>query len=377
MDAALEDIVVIDLSRVFAGPYCAMMLGDLGAKVIKVEMPGKGDDTRHFGPPYIGGESAYYLGLNRNKYSVTIDYDTPEGKQQVRSLVKDATILIENFRPGTLARRGLGYEDLHALNPGLIYCSISGYGQDGPYVNRAGYDFVSQAESGIMSVTGEVYGEPQRAGFPAGDITAGMLACTSILAALHVRDRTGKGQHIDISLFESAVSLLGNVSSNYLISGEEAQRYANGHPNIVPYQSFRTLDGYIVVTCGNDHLYQRLCQILDRPDLADDARFSTNPLRIHNRDELVPQLQDCFLQRKSEDWLADLRAAGIPCGPINTISQVFHDPQIQARNFVWECDHPTAGKISLSGSPLHLMDTPPRLYKAPPLLGEDNTMLRS
>jgi crotonobetainyl-CoA:carnitine CoA-transferase CaiB-like acyl-CoA transferase len=375
MDAALEGIVVIDLSRVFAGPYCAMMLGDLGAKVIKVEMPGKGDDTRHFGPPYTGGESAYYLGLNRNKYSVTIDYDTPEGKQQVRSLAKDATILIENFRPGTLARRGLGYEDLHALNPGLIYCSISGYGQDGPYVNRAGYDFVSQAESGIMSVTGEVDGEPQRAGFPAGDITAGMLACTSILAALHVRDRTGKGQHIDISLFESAVSLLGNVSSNYLISGEKAQRYANGHPNIVPYQSFRTLDGYIVVTCGNDHLYQRLCQILDRPDLANDVRFSTNPLRIHNRDELVPQLQDCFLQRNSENWLADLRAAGIPCGPINTVSQVFHDPQVQARNFVWECDHPTAGKIHLSGSPLHLTDTPPRLYKAPPLLGEDNAML--
>ena len=247
MEAALEDVVVIDLSRVFAGPYCTMMLGDMGAKVIKVEQPGKGDDTRQFGPPYIAGESAYYLGLNRNKYSITLDFNNPEHKQRLLELVSTATVLVENFRPGTLKKQGLDYETLREINPGLIYCSISGYGQDGPYATRPGYDFVAQAESGIMSVTGEADGEPQRVGSPVADNAAGMFACMSILAALYVRKSTGKGQHIDISLFEAAVSLLGNVSANHLISGEEAPRLGNGHPNIVPYQAFRTRNGYIVV----------------------------------------------------------------------------------------------------------------------------------
>jgi crotonobetainyl-CoA:carnitine CoA-transferase CaiB-like acyl-CoA transferase len=372
MNAALSEVTVIDLSRVFAGPYCTMMLGDLGATVIKVERPDKGDDTRHFGPPYIAGESAYYLGLNRNKHSITLDFSTPEGKERLLNLIKNATVLVENFRPGTLARQGLGYEDLRKLNPGLIYCSISGYGQDGPYASRPGYDFVAQAESGIMAVTGEADGEPQRVGSPIGDMSAGMFACISILAALHVRDQTGQGQYIDISLLESAVTLLGNVSANYLISGEEAKRYGNGHPNIVPYQAFRTRDSYVVVSCGNDRLYQSLCHLLGRDDLASDERFATNPQRVRNRDELIPELQQQFLQRDSEEWLTQLRAAGIPCGPINLVSQVFHDPQIEARGLVWECDHPTAGKIRLSGSPMHLSETPTRLYKAPPLLGEDN-----
>ncbi|HLI91352.1 MAG TPA: CoA transferase [Ktedonobacteraceae bacterium] len=372
MKAALSEVTVIDLSRVFAGPYCTMMLGDLGATVIKVERPDKGDDTRHFGPPYIAGESAYYLGLNRNKYSITLDFGTPEGKERLLALIKNATVLVENFRPGTLARQGLGYEDLRKINPGLIYCSISGYGQDGPYASRPGYDFVAQAESGIMAVTGEADGEPQRVGSPIGDMSAGMFACISILAALHVRDQTGQGQYIDISLLESAVTLLGNVSANYLISGEEAKRYGNGHPNIVPYQAFRTRDSYVVVSCGNDRLYQSLCHLLGRDDLASDERFATNPQRVRNRDQLIPELQQQFLQRDSEDWLTQLRAAGIPCGPINLVSQVFHDPQIEARGLVWECDHPTAGKIRLSGSPMHLSETPTRLYKAPPLLGEDN-----
>jgi formyl-CoA transferase len=372
MDATLSDVTVIDLSRVFAGPYCTMMLGDLGATVIKVEQPGKGDDTRQFGPPYIAGESAYYLGLNRNKHSITIDFSKPEGKQRLLNLIKDAAVLVENFRPGTLARQGLSYEDLSAINPGLIYCSISGYGESGPYRSRPGYDFVAQAESGLMSVTGEIDGEPQRVGSPIGDQSAGMYACIAILAALRVRDRTGKGQHIDISLLESTVSLLGNVSSNYLISGEEAVRYGNGHPNIVPYQAFRTRDGYIVVSCGNDRLYQTFCHLIGRDDLATDPRFATNPQRVRNRRELIPQLQEQFLQRDSEEWLSALRAVGIPCGPINTVSQIFNDPQIQARGFVWECEHPKAGKIKLSGSPMHLSETPTRLYKAPPLLGEDD-----
>jgi len=372
MEAALSDVVVIDLSRVLAGPYCTMILGDLGATVIKVEQPGKGDDTRHFGPPYIAGESAYYLGLNRNKRSITLDFSTPEGKQRLLDLLRTATVLVENFRPGTLEKQGLGYEALKALNPGLIYCSISGYGQTGPYTSRPGYDFVAQAESGIMSVTGEIDGEPMRVGVPVGDLSGGMFACMSILAALRVRDHTGKGQYIDISLLETTASLLCNVSSNHLISGEEAQRYGNGHPNIVPYQAFRTRDGYVVVACGNDRLYQGLCHLLGRDDLAADPRFATNPQRVRNRQELVPALQEEFLQRDTGDWLPELRAAGIPCGPINSVSQVFSDPQIQARGFVWECEHPTAGTIRLSGSPIHLSETPTRLYKAPPLLGEDN-----
>jgi len=375
MEAALSDVVVIDLSRVLAGPYCTMMLGDMGATVIKIEQPGKGDDTRHFGPPYVAGESAYYLGLNRNKRSITLDFNNPEHEKRLFELVSTATVLVENFRPGMLERQGLGYERLRAMNPGLIYCSISGYGHDGPYAMRPGYDFVAQAESGIMSVTGEVEGEPQRVGSPVADVSAGLYACMSILAALHVREKTGKGQHIDISLLEAAVSLLSNVSSNYLISGEEAERYGNGHPNIVPYQAFHTQDGYIVVSCGNDRLYQTLCHLLGREDLATDPRFATNPQRVRNREELVPILQEQFLQRETGDWLTALRAAGIPCGPINTVSQVFSDPHLQARGFIWECEHPTAGTIKLSGSPIRLSETPTRLYKAPPLLGEDNDTL--
>src|SRR6266487_5152815 len=376
MDAALSDVVVIDLSRVLAGPYCTMMLGDMGATVIRVEQPGKGDDTRHFGPPYVAGESAYYLGLNRNKRSITLDFNNPEHKKRLFELVSTATVLVENFRPGMLERQGLGYETLGAMNPGLIYCSISGYGHDGPYAMRPGYDFVAQAESGIMSVTGEVEGEPQRVGSPVADVSAGLYACMSILAALHVREKTGKGQHIDISLLEAAVSLLSNVSSNYLISGEEAERYGNAHPNIVPYQAFPTRDGYIVVACGNDRLYQALCHLLGHDELAADARFATNPQRVRNRKELIPILRELFLNGDTAAWLEELRAAGIPCGPINPVSQVFRDPQIQVRGLVWECEHPSAGKILLSGSPIRLSETPTRLYKAPPLLGEDNETIK-
>ncbi len=372
MEAVLSDVIVIDLSRVLAGPYCTMILGDLGATVIKVEQPGKGDDTRHFGPPYIAGESAYYLGLNRNKQSILLDFSTPEGKERLLKLLSTASVLVENFRPGALERQGLGYETLRAFNPGLIYCSISGYGQTGPYALRPGYDFVAQAESGLMSVTGEIDGDPQRVGSPVGDVSAGMYACISILAALRVRDHTGEGQYIDISLLETTMSLLSNVASNYLISGEEAPRLGNGHPNIVPYQAFHTKDGYVVVSCGNDRLYQALCQLLGREDLAADPSFATNPQRVRNRQELVPALQEEFLRRTTEEWLPELRAAGIPCGPINTVSQSFNDQHIQARGFVWECEHPTAGRIKLSGSPIHLSETPTRLYKAPPLLGEDD-----
>ena len=310
------------------------------------------------------------MGLNRNKQSILLDFNTPEGKERLLKLLSTAS-LVENFRPGTLERQGLGYEALRAINPGLIYCSISGYGQTGPYASRPGYDFVAQAESGLMSVTGEIEGDPQRVGSPVGDISAGIYACIAIGSFASTRSHR-KGQYIDISLLETTTSLFSNVASNYLISGKEAPRLGNGHPNIVPYQAFRTQDGYVVVSCGNDRLYQALCQLLGREDLAKDPSFATNPQRVRNREQLVPALQEEFLRRSTEEWLPELRAAGIPCGPINTVSQIFHDPHIQARDFVWECDHPTAGRIKLSGSPIHLSETPARLYKAPPLLGEDD-----
>lgn len=371
----LAGIMVLDLSRVLAGPYCTMMLGDMGATVIKVEHPGDGDDTRRFGPPYIAGESAYYLGLNRNKYGITLDFGTPEGKERLLDLVKGADILVQNFRPGSLDRKGLGYEDLKALNPGLIYCSISGYGQSGPRRELPGYDYIAQAESGLMSITGEVDGEPMPVGSPIEDVSTGMYACIAILAALRARESTGKGQHLDLSLFECAVTMLANIASNTLISGEEALRHGNAHANIIPYQSFHTRDGYIAVACGNDGLFRGLCRLLQRDDLARDPRFATNSLRLSHREELISILQAIFLERDTADWLVSLREAGIPSSPINTVSEALRDEQLAARGLIWECEHPGAGNIRLVGSPIHFSETPMRLYKAPPLLGEDNEMI--
>lgn len=368
----LAGIIVIDLSRVLAGPYCTMMLGDMGATVIKVEHPGEGDDTRRFGPPYVAGESAYYLGLNRNKYGITLDFGTPPGKEQLLKLIEKADILIQNFRPGSLERNGLGYEDLHANHPGLIYCSISGYGHTGPRRELPGYDYIAQAESGLMSITGEIDGEPLPVGSPIEDVSTGMYACISILAALRARETTGKGQHIDLSLFECAVTMLANIASNTLISGEEPVRHGNAHANIVPYQSFHTRDGYIAIACGNDGLFRGLCRLLQHEDLARDPRFTTNSLRLSHREELVNILQEIFLERDTSEWLTALRGAGIPSAPINTVNQALHDEQLTSRGLVWECEHPTAGSIRLVGSPMHFSETPTRLYKAPPLLGEDN-----
>jgi crotonobetainyl-CoA:carnitine CoA-transferase CaiB-like acyl-CoA transferase len=368
----LTGIVVVDLSRVLAGPYCTMMLGDMGATVIKVEHPGQGDDTRRFGPPYVAGESAYYLGLNRNKYGITLDFGTPDGKERLLKLIKQADILVQNFRPGSLKRKGLGYEDLHAMNPGLIYCSISGYGQSGPRRELPGYDYIAQAESGLMSITGEINGEPMPVGSPIEDVSTGMYACISILAALRARETTGRGQHLDLSLFECAVTMLANIASNTLVSSEEATRHGNAHANIVPYQSFHTRDGFIAIACGNDGLFRGLCRLLQRDDLAQDPRFATNSLRLSHRAELIGILQEIFLERDTSEWLTSLRGAGIPSAPINTVSQALRDEQLTARGLVWECEHPTAGNIRIVGSPMHFSETPTRLYKAPPLLGEDN-----
>jgi formyl-CoA transferase len=373
--AALHGLVVIDLSHVLAGPYSTMLLGDLGATVIKIERPEVGDDTRQFGPPFLAGESAYYLGFNRNKWSVALDFSTPEGKQQVLDLLQRADIVVENFRPGSLERKGLDYNSLKAANPGLIYCSICGYNEKSSAAARPGYDLVVQAESGLMSITGEPEGIPLPLGVPITDLATGMLACTAILAALRVREQTGEGQQITISLLETAISLLSDVASSYLATGQEPQRYGNGHPMLVPYQEFDTRSRRIVICAGNDRLYTALCHALGFAELATDPRFCTNALRVQHRTELLPILQTALLEREASVWLDQLQQCGVPCGLVRTVGEMFHDPDVRASGMVWECYHPTAGRLQLVGSPLHLSRTPPRLYKAPPLLGEDTALL--
>lgn len=373
--AALESLRVIDLSHVLAGPYCTMMLGDLGAIVIKIERPDGGDDTRQFGPPFLDGESAYYLGLNRNKWSVTLDFSTSEGRQHLLSLLQTADIVVENFRPGSLERKGLGYDALKALNPGVIYCSLRGYPEHSPGARLPGYDLVAQAESGLMSITGETDGPPLPVGIPITDMAAGMFACTAILAALHVREQTGEGQHITVSLLEAAISLLSDVASSYLATGQEPQRYGNGHPMLVPYQAFETRSKRIVIAAGNDRLYRTLCHVLGLEELAADPRFHTNELRVRHRADLLPLLQTALLARDADAWLAALQQSGIPCGLVQTVGEMFHDPNVEASGIVWECAHPTAGNIKLVGSPMHLSGTPPRLFKAPPVLGEDTSLI--
>ncbi len=370
ISSALEGIRVIDLSRVLAGPYCTMMLADMGAEVIKIEMPGSGDDTRAWGPPYAGGESAYYLCVNRNKKSITLNLKRPEGRQIVLDLAKTGDVLLENFKVGTMAEMGLSYEKLQEINPRLVYCSLTGYGPDGPYANRPGYDFITQAEAGIMSFTGEPEGQPMKVGVAIVDMTAGMLACSAILAALRYRDQTGLGQRIDISLLEAAIAWLGNVGSNYLIGGLLPKRYGNAHPNIVPYETFRARDRYIAVGVGNDRQFRRFCEIIGKPEWADDPRFDTNSHRVENRDIIIPLIQEAFLARDADEWIAALQDAGIPCGPINTLDRVFDDPQVKARGIVVDVAHPTAGRIKLVGPPYKFSRTPATVRSHPPLLGE-------
>ncbi len=360
---------MLDLSRVLAGPYCTMMLGDLGADVIKVESP-EGDDTRRWGPPYLGSESAYYLSYNRNKRGIVIDLSTVEGQEVARNLATQSDILVENFRVGTMDKWGLGYEALRKEHPGLVYCSISGYGRTGPDAALPGYDFVMQGAGGIMSITGEQDGPPAKVGVAIVDLTAGMFALSSILAALRVRDQTGQGQRIDISLFDSHLAWLGNVGSNYLISGKTPTRYGNAHPNIVPYQAFETLDGWIVVAVGNDRQWRLLCEALDQAELASDQRYATNSRRVTNREVLVTALEAIFKTETAEHWLRILNSRGVPSGPVNTVAQALESPRVAARNMVEEIDHPTLGPLRMIASPLKLESTPPTIRRPPPLLGE-------
>jgi len=373
----LEGIRIVDLTRALAGPYCTMMLGDLGADVIKVERPGRGDDSRNWGPPFVGepygpypGESAYFFAANRNKRSITVNLKSPEGQEIVHQLASVSDALVENFRTGVLDGMGLGYEELHGLNPRLVYCSISGYGRTGPYAERPGYDFIIQAEGGLMGTIGPEEGPPYRVGVPIVDITAGMFAAAGVLAALRARDQTGEGQLVDISLLDAQVALLANVASNYLVGGAEPRRLGNAHPNITPYEAFRARDRWFALAAANERQWGVLCDTIGQPDLKDDPRFATNGARVCNRPALLEVLGGVFAARDADEWLADLRQAGLPCGPINAVPDVFDHPQAQARGLALEAEHPTAGPIRMTGFPYKLSGTPAKVRQPPPTLGQ-------
>ena len=366
---ALTGIKVLDLSRVLAGPYCTMVLGDLGADVIKVEPP-EGDETRGWGPPFAGGESAYYLCVNRNKRGIVINLKTDEGKKIMRDLALRSDVLVENFRPGTLNKFGLDYETLHELNPKLIYCSITGFGQTGSMKDKPGYDFMIQALGGLMSITGEPEGEPMKTGVAVVDLFAGQNAIIAILAALQARTLTGRGQQLDISLFDSQLGWLANVASNYLISGKLPKRHGNAHANIVPYQSFQASDGWFAIAVGNDKQFARLCEMLGKPEIAMDEKFSTNSGRVQNRTEIIPLLASIFKNASVSEWLTKLDEAEIPCGPIQNFEQVFSMPTVEEREMLVKMEHPTIGELPLVGSPLKMSDTPVAYRLHPPLMGE-------
>jgi formyl-CoA transferase len=378
---ALGHIRVLDLSRVLAGPWCSQNLADLGADVIKIERPGAGDDTRAWGPPYAKDaqgndtlEAAYYLSANRGKRSLTVDIASSEGQALLRDLVLHCDVVLENFKVGHLKRYGLDYDSLKALKPDLVYCSITGFGQDGPYAHRAGYDFLIQGMGGLMSVTGErddlPGGGPQKAGVALTDLMTGMYATVAVLAALTHRDRTGEGQHIDMALLDTQVAMLANVGSNYLNSGKPPRRWGNAHANIVPYQTFACADGHLIVATGNDGQYQKFVEAGGRPDLAGDSRFATNPLRVQNRELLVPLLAEMVKRKKRDEWIALLEEKGVPCGPINDVGEVFANEQVVARAMAIDLPHPSAGQVKLVRNPIRMSATPATSGMAPPLLGQ-------
>lgn len=377
---ALSHIRVLDLTRVLAGPWCAQTLADFGADVIKVERPGAGDDTRHWGPPYLKdangadtAEAAYYLAANRNKRSVTVDIATPEGQQIVRELAAQSDVVLENYKVGQLKKYGLDYESLRAVKPDLVYCSVTGFGQTGPYAHRAGYDFIVQGIGGFMSITGERDSEPgggpQKAGVAIADLATGLYSTIAVLAALAHRDRTGEGQYIDMALLDVQVALLANMNTNFLASGKPPVRWGNAHPNIVPYQTFQTSDGWIIVAVGNDGQFRKFVEAGGRPELADDERFATNPSRVRHRDTLVPILAEMVKTRGKADWIGALEAAGVPCGPINELDEVFDNEQVVARGMQVSLPHPCGADVKLVRNPIRMSATPPDARTAPPLLG--------
>ncbi|MFD2760167.1 CaiB/BaiF CoA transferase family protein [Lentibacillus juripiscarius] len=375
MAGALENIRILDLSRVLAGPYCTMILGDLGAEVIKVEAPGGSDETRKWGPPFQNEVSAYYLCANRNKKSITLDLKSEEGHEAIKSLVRESDVIINNFKTGTMERLGLDYDTLSEINPGLVYCSITGFGETGPYSSMPGYDFIIQAMSGLMSITGDSESGPQKVGVAITDILTGLYACVGIQGALLERTQSGKGQKLDLSLYDSAVSALVNVGSNYLMAGKIPAALGNQHANIVPYQTFSTMDGEMVIAVGNDNQFRNLCNILGKPEYASDERFRTNPDRVANRETLIPMLQEVFSTGSTAYWQKQCQQNNIPCGPIQTIDEVANDPQLNERDMFIDADHPTAGDIRMIGSPLKLSRTPVQTKNHPPNAGEHNEEL--
>jgi len=374
---ALADILVVDLSRVLAGPYCTMLLADYGAEVLKIEQPGMGDGTRQWGPPWVNGESAYFLSVNRNKKSLTLNLKTAEGQGVLKALAAKADVLIENFKPGTTQKMGIDYGTLAAENPGLIYCSITGYGQTGPYRDRPGYDFMIQAQGGIMSLNGPPDGDPYKVGVAIVDITAGLYASSAILAALHERSHSNQGQYIDVALLDAQVAWLANVAHNYFATGETPGRYGNAHPNIVPYETYPTADGHVALAIGTDGQFRRFCGTVNRDDLWEDQRFQTNAGRVENRQILVSDLQRLFRTRSTGEWIELLVSAGIPVGPINDIPTILADPQIADREMVQEVEHTTAGTIQMLGPVAKLSRTPAKVRQAPPVLGADTETILS
>lgn len=386
MSGALSHIRVLDLSRVLAGPWCGQILGDLGAEVIKVEKPGAGDDTRHWGPPYIkdaegndSREAAYFQSANRNKQSLTLDFTQPEGQRLVREMVAQCDVLLENFKVGGLAAYGLDYASLKAINPKLIYCSITGFGQTGPYAKRAGYDFMIQGLGGLMSLTGRPEGEegagPMKVGVALTDILTGLYATVGVLAALNQREQSGIGQHIDVALLDVQVACLANQAMNYLTTGVSPKRLGNAHPNIVPYQDFPSADGNFILAVGNDGQFRKFCEVAGIAGLADDPRYATNKARVANRAELIPQLRQATVFKTTAHWIALLEAAGVPCGPINDLQQVFADPQVQSRGLSFDLPNALGGRTPQVASPLRLSDTPVAYHSAPPLLGQHTDAL--
>ncbi len=381
MAGPLSHIRALDLSRVLAGPWCGQNLADLGAEVIKIERPEKGDDSRAFGPPWLKDrsgrdtkESAYFASTNRGKKSVTVNLSKPDGQDIVRNLARQSDVLIENYKVGDLARYGLGYDDLRKLNPRLVYASVTGFGQTGPYRERPGYDFMIQGMGGVMSITGErddlPGGGPQRVGIPIADIMTGMYATIAICAALAHRERSGAGQHLDLALLDTQVGILANQGMNYLATGEVPGRIGNAHPNIVPYQPFKTRDGDVILACGNDNLFNKFCDVAGCQHLARDGRFATNSRRVENREAITSLLAQIFAQRTTQEWCDALEAAGVPNGPINDLKQVFEEPQVVARGMRIELEHPLSGKVPLITSPMKFSGTPLEHKVPPPTLGQ-------
>ncbi len=388
MSGALSHIRVLDLSRILAGPWAGQMLADLGADVIKVERPGAGDDTRGWGPPWMKDEqgadtsvAAYYLCANRNKRSITIDITKPEGQELVRRLAAESDVLLENFKVGGLRQYGLDYDSLKAINPRLIYCSITGFGQNGPYAPRAGYDFLIQGMGGLMSLSGRPDGEPgagpMKVGVALTDILTGLYASNAVLAALAWRERSGEGQHIDMALLDVQVACLANQAMNYLATGNNPKRLGNAHPSIVPYQDFPTADGYMILAIGNDGQFARFCEVAGVPEMAADERYATNRARVVNRAELIPKLNQVTVQRTTAEWIGQLEAKAVPCGPINALGDVFADPQVQARGMKVTMPHPVVGQVPLVASPMKLSKTPADYRMPPPMVGEHTDQILS